>query len=216
LLYGRSVTCMGLACVPQLAPKACGHTQNRRVVGRAEAVARIRAAVDARDEGAGILINARSDARAAVGLDEALWRAQAFADEGADLLFIDALQSKEEMAKFCKLAPDVPKMANMLEGGGKTPLCTLTELQDMGFKLVAYPLSLFGVSVRPSLPPPPSATSLRLRTHTLATPLRSQQPAEQGAAAKSRSCAALVQLVEVGLGAGWAWVGIRFEPWRTH
>jgi hypothetical protein len=59
-----------------LAPKACGHTQNRRVVGRGEAVGRIRAAVDARDEGAGILINARSDARAALGLDEALWRAQ--------------------------------------------------------------------------------------------------------------------------------------------
>ena len=78
--------------------------------------------------------------------------AQAFADEGADMLFIDALQSKEEMQAFCKVAPDVPKMANMLEGGGKTPLCTLTELEDMGFKLVAYPLSLFGVSVPPPCP----------------------------------------------------------------
>jgi hypothetical protein len=64
------------------------------------------------------------------------------------MLFIDALQSKEEMRAFCKVAPHVPKMANMLEGGGKTPLCSLAELEDMGFKLVAYPLSLFGVSVR--------------------------------------------------------------------
>ena len=81
-------------------------------------------------------------------LDEALWRAAAFADQGADALFIDALRSKEEMRAFCKVAPGVPKMANMLEGGGSTPICTPEELQDMGFSIVAYPLSLLAVSVK--------------------------------------------------------------------
>jgi 2-methylisocitrate lyase-like PEP mutase family enzyme len=91
---------------------------------------------------------ARSDSRSAVDLDEALWRAAAFADEGADALFIDALRSKEEMRAFCKIAPGVPKMANMLEGGGSTPICSPEELQDMGFSIVAYPLSLLAVSVK--------------------------------------------------------------------
>ena len=81
-------------------------------------------------------------------LDEALWRVAAFADAGADALFIDALRSKEEMRAFCKVAPGVPKMANMLEGGGSTPICTPEELQDMGFSIVAYPLSLLAVSVK--------------------------------------------------------------------
>lgn len=73
---------------------------------------------------------------------------QAFVDEGADIVFVDALQSKEEMQRFCKVAPGVAHMANMLEGGGKTPICSLPELEDMGYKIVAYPLSMLGVSVR--------------------------------------------------------------------
>ena len=92
---------------------------------------------------------ARSDSRSAVDLDEALWRAAAFADQGADALFIDALRSKEEMRAFCKVAWFRPRrMANMLEGGGSTPICTPEELQDMGFSIVAYPLSLLAVSVK--------------------------------------------------------------------
>lgn len=139
----------GVLIEDQVAPKACGHTKNRRVVSREEATTRVRAACDARDEsGSGIVVFARSDSRSAVGLDEALWRAAAFADQGADALFIDALRSKEEMRAFCKVAPGVPKMANMLEGGGSTPICTPEELQDMGFSIVAYPLSLLAVSVK--------------------------------------------------------------------
>ena len=139
----------GVLIEDQVAPKACGHTKNRRVVSREEARTRVRAACDARDEsGSGIVVFARSDSRSAVDLDEALWRAAAFADEGADALFIDALRSKEEMRAFCKIAPGVPKMANMLEGGGSTPICSPEELQDMGFSIVAYPLSLLAVSVK--------------------------------------------------------------------
>ena len=140
----------GILMEDQVAPKACGHTRNRRVIPRNEAVARVKAACDERDEGpAGdIVIFARSDARSAESLDEALWRAAAFADVGADELFIDALRSREEMEAFCKVAPNVPKMANMLEGGGSTPICTPRELEDMGFKVVAYPLSLLATSAR--------------------------------------------------------------------
>mmetsp|Transcript_784 Transcript_784/g.2606 ORF Transcript_784/g.2606 Transcript_784/m.2606 type:complete len:412 (-) Transcript_784:553-1788(-) len=140
----------GLLMEDQVAPKACGHTRNRRVLPRADAVARVKAACDERDEGRGgdLVIFARSDARSAESLEEALWRVQAFADAGADALFIDALRSREEMEAFCKVAPGVPKMANMLEGGGSTPICTPKELEDMGFKVVAYPLSLLACTVR--------------------------------------------------------------------
>lgn len=139
----------GIILEDQVSPKACGHTQGRKVVPREEAVMRIKAAVDARKEsGADIVIVARTDSRQAMSLEEALWRSRAFADAGADVLFIDALASKEEMTSFCEVSPLVPKMANMLEGGGKTPILTPIELNDIGFKIVAYPLSLLGVSIR--------------------------------------------------------------------
>ncbi|KAK6930608.1 hypothetical protein RJ641_004702 [Dillenia turbinata] len=139
----------GIILEDQISPKACGHTRGRKVVSREEAVMRIKAAVDARKEtGSDIIIVARSDSRQAVSFDEALWRSQAFADAGADVLFIDALASKEEMKAFCEISPLVPKMANMLEGGGKTPILNPIELEDIGYKLVAYPLSLLGVSIQ--------------------------------------------------------------------
>lgn len=141
----------GILLEDQVWPKSCGHVKGKRVTSREEAVSRIRAAADARNEGADILILARSDARQAESLDEALWRAAAFADAGADILFIDALASVDEMKAFTALggaAAKLPKMANMLEGGGKTPILAPEELQALGFSLVAYPLSLLGVSIR--------------------------------------------------------------------
>ncbi|CAJ2668813.1 unnamed protein product [Trifolium pratense] len=139
----------GIILEDQVSPKACGHTQGRKVVSREEAVMRIKAAVDARNEsGSDIVIVARTDARQALSLDEALYRSRAFADAGADVVFIDALASKQEMEAFCQVSPLVPKMANMLEGGGKTPILTPLELEDIGYKIVAYPLSLIGVSIR--------------------------------------------------------------------
>ncbi|CAN6228745.1 unnamed protein product [Urochloa humidicola] len=139
----------GMILEDQVSPKACGHTQGRKVVSREEAIMRIKAAVDARNEsGSDIVIVARTDSRQALSLDEALWRARAFADAGADVLFIDALASREEMKAFCAIAPGVPKMANMLEGGGKTPIVSPVELEEIGYKIIAYPLSLIGVSTR--------------------------------------------------------------------
>jgi 2-methylisocitrate lyase-like PEP mutase family enzyme len=139
----------GFACVmieDQVSPKRCGHITGKQVVGRSEALTRIRAAVDAREEGADILIMARTDARTTLGIADALWRCQAFADLGADIIFLEAPESREEMRRFCRQVRGA-KMANMVEGG-RTPLLPAAELADMGYKIAAYPLTMLGVAVK--------------------------------------------------------------------
>lgn len=138
----------GFACImieDQVSPKRCGHTQGKSVVDRDEALLRIRAAVDARNEGADILILARTDARATHGLDEAIVRAQGFIDLGADISFLEAPQSIGEMQQYCQQVPGY-KMVNLIEHG-KTPLLPHQQLHDMGFKIAVYPLTLMNVSI---------------------------------------------------------------------
>lgn len=135
----------GVMIEDQLAPKRCGHTAGKQVVSRGEALARVRAAVDARDEGADILIVARTDARHPHGLSEALFRIEAFADLGADVVFLEAPVDRDEMRAFCA-ATRTPALANMLEGG-HTPRLAPTELEELGYKLVAYPLTLLSASI---------------------------------------------------------------------
>ena len=130
----------------QLAPKRCGHTRGKQVVSRAEALTRIRAAVDAREAGADVLLMARTDALATHGLEEALWRARAFADLGADLLFVEAPRDRREMEAICA-ATDRPQMANLLEGG-ETPLLPPRELEALGYRIAAYPLTLLSAATR--------------------------------------------------------------------
>lgn len=145
----RGYASAGFACAmieDQVQPKRCGHTRGKQVVDRAEAVARVRAAVDARDAGADILVMARTDARATHGLDEALWRARAFADLGADLLFVEAPTSRDEMERICRDST-VPQMANMVEGGD-TPVLPPAELEALGYRIAAYPLTLLSSAVR--------------------------------------------------------------------
>jgi 2-methylisocitrate lyase-like PEP mutase family enzyme len=131
----------------QLAPKRCGHTRGKDVVSRGEALARIRAAVDARDEGAGILILARTDAAAVHGLDEAIDRAKAFRDAGADILFVEAPRSESDLEAVARALDGAPLMANMLEGGD-TPLLAPRRLEELGFRIAAYPLTLLSVAVQ--------------------------------------------------------------------
>ena len=141
----------GLACVmieDQVAPKRCGHTRGKEVVNFDAACRRVQAAVDAREEGADILIMARTDARATDGLAEAVRRMQAFRRIGADILFLEAPESEEEMAEFCSCT-DGPKMANMLEHG-KTPILSPAMLEEIGFKIAAYPLTLL-LAVLPAI-----------------------------------------------------------------
>ncbi|MDG4576210.1 MAG: isocitrate lyase/PEP mutase family protein [Defluviicoccus sp.] len=136
----------GVMIEDQVWPKRCGHTPGKAVVERAEAVARIQAAVDARNEGQDILIVARTDARGTHGLGEAIARAEAFAAAGADILFIEAPASVDEMAALCRAVPG-RHLANMLEGG-RTPILPLQQLEELGFALAAYPLTLLSAAVR--------------------------------------------------------------------
>eukprot|EP00741_Cyanophora_paradoxa_P007803 tig00001214_g7549.t1 len=139
----------GFACImieDQLQPKRCGHTKGKAVVGREEALARVRAAVDATREGADIMILARTDARQTLGFEEALWRCNEFRKLGAEITFMEAPESEAEMAEYCRRV-DGWKMANMLEFG-KTPILPNEALGRMGFKLAIYPLTLMSASVK--------------------------------------------------------------------
>jgi 2-methylisocitrate lyase-like PEP mutase family enzyme len=133
----------GFACVmieDQVSPKKCGHTQGKQIVSRDEAFSRIQAAVDAREAGANILIMARTDANATDGMDEAILRARTFADIGADITFLEAPNTIEEMTAYCDGVPG-PKMANMVEGG-ETPFLPPEQLAEIGYKVIIYPISL--------------------------------------------------------------------------
>ena len=129
----------------QLAPKRCGHTPGKDVVGREEAFDRIRAAVDAKEDG-DVLILARTDARHTLGLPEAIDRAAKFHELGADILFVEAPKTETEMREICATLPG-PKMANLVEGG-ETPILSQAELHDIGYQIAAYPLTLMAAAMR--------------------------------------------------------------------
>lgn len=134
----------GLACLmieDQCWPKRCGHTAGKEIVERDEALARIKACVRAREEsGVDILIMARTDANATDGIEEALWRASAFADAGADLTFLEAPENARQMERYCESVPGW-KVANLVEDG-KTPWLEAQELQSMGYSVAMYPVTL--------------------------------------------------------------------------
>jgi 2-methylisocitrate lyase-like PEP mutase family enzyme len=139
----------GFACImleDQIAPKRCGHTQGKAVVDRDEAALRIRAAMDARDAGEDILIMARTDARATHGLDEAIARCRMFRELGADITFLEAPESLDEMRRYC-VEVEGPKMANLIEGG-KTPVLPPEQLQALGYRIAVYPLTLLNAEIR--------------------------------------------------------------------
>ena len=123
----------------QVLPKRCGHMDGKELVGREEAVARIRTAVAARTS-IDFLVIARTDARSVKGMDEALWRADAFLSAGADILFVEAPQSIEELQQIGNHFRGVPLMANMVEDG-KTPRLAPKDLERLGYRLVIYPVS---------------------------------------------------------------------------
>ena len=117
-------------------PKKCGHTPGRRVIPIEQAAAKIRVAAEARDS-RDFLIVARTDARTAHGLDEALRRAEAFAKAGADVLFVESPESVEEMERIGK-AFDLPLLVNVVEGG-KTPVLSAEEYIGLGYQMAIYP-----------------------------------------------------------------------------
>jgi 2-methylisocitrate lyase-like PEP mutase family enzyme len=121
-------------------PKKCGHTPGRRVIPIADMVKKIRVAVEARGAD-DILIIARTDARTAHGLDEALRRADAYAQAGADILFVESPESEREMETICARC-ELPLMANMVEGG-KTPVLSAPRLEQLGYRIAIFPATGF-------------------------------------------------------------------------
>ncbi|MEM9708837.1 MAG: isocitrate lyase/PEP mutase family protein [Pseudomonadota bacterium] len=135
----------GVMIEDQVAPKRCGHTKGKEVVGREEAEDRIRAAVEAKSR-ADILLMARTDARRDLGLAEAIHRSQRAVELGADLIFVEEPFSEEEMVKICAEIP-APVCANMLEGG-QTPILLPDRLEEIGFRIAAYPLTCLSASMK--------------------------------------------------------------------
>jgi 2-methylisocitrate lyase-like PEP mutase family enzyme len=127
----------GIFLEDQVWPKRCGHLGGKRVVPVDEWLVKLRCALDHRDR---LFVVARTDARAAVSLDEACERARRAADLGVDAIFVEAPESVEELATIAAAVPEVVRVANMIEAG-RTPLLTPAELHDLGFDLVVSPLT---------------------------------------------------------------------------
>ncbi|KQT13170.1 isocitrate lyase/PEP mutase family protein [Ramlibacter sp. Leaf400] len=118
-------------------PKKCGHTPFKRCIPTQDMVDKIKVAAEAREDKENFLIIARTDARAGLGVDEAMRRLEAYDKAGADILFFEAPQSEEEMRRACE-AFDKPMLANMADGG-KTPILPAKVLEEIGYALAIYP-----------------------------------------------------------------------------
>jgi methylisocitrate lyase len=134
----------GLHIEDQVNPKRCGHLDGKDVVGRDVAVRRIKAAVAARRD-PGFVIAARTDAAAVAGMDEAIDRARAYAEAGADLIFPEAMADEADFERF-RAAIDVPILANMTEFGKSKLLGTKT-LENLGINVVIYPVTLLRLAM---------------------------------------------------------------------
>jgi 2-methylisocitrate lyase-like PEP mutase family enzyme len=134
----------GVQLEDQTLPKRCGHLDGKALVPVMEMLGKIRAAQDARQDG-DLVIVARTDAVAVDGFQAGLERAHAYAEAGADVLFVEALQSREQLEHVGReLGARVPLLANMVEGG-KTPLLSIAELGQLGFRLAIFPGAMLRV-----------------------------------------------------------------------
>jgi methylisocitrate lyase len=133
----RQAGASGVFLEDQVWPKKCGHMAGKQVVERRDWLAKLRAAVDHAD---GLHVTARTDARAAVHLAEAIERAKMARDTGVDALFVEAPESLAELEQIASALPDITLVANMVETG-RTPLLTPQELAELGFRLIVSPLS---------------------------------------------------------------------------
>lgn len=135
----------GMHIEDQVIPKKCGHLDGKELVSREEMESKVRAAVQARTDDS-FLVVARTDARGVSGLEEAVARAKAYVMAGADVIFPEGLESKEEFAEF-RSRVDAPLLANMTEFG-KTPLITVDEFRSLGYNLVIFPMTAFRVMMK--------------------------------------------------------------------
>jgi methylisocitrate lyase len=135
----------GLHLEDQAMPKRCGHLTGKSLVDIASMCAKIRAAVAARNDPDFVVI-ARTDARSVEGFESALLRAKAYRDAGADMIFPEALETAEEFGRFAE-AIDAPLLANMTEFG-RSPLLSVAELSDLGYRAVLFPLTPFRAAMK--------------------------------------------------------------------
>ncbi len=140
----ESAGAAGLFLEDQVWPKRCGHMAGKHVESRREWLAKLLAAMDAREH---LFVTARTDARAVLGLDEALERARMAADLGVDAMFVEAPESEQELVAIAAAVPGITLVANMVEAG-RTPLLTSEELGELGFDLVVSPLTGLFTMVR--------------------------------------------------------------------
>ena len=129
----------GLFIEDQVFPKRCGHMEGKAVIPMEEMIAKIKAALYARYD-PDLVVMARTDALAVNGFEDALKRGKAYAEAGADLIFVEAVTTEEQMRRVNAEIPK-PTLANMIEGG-KTPIKTPAELQELGYDVVVFPCSL--------------------------------------------------------------------------
>ena len=142
----------------QVSPKRCGHLDGKEVVSREDFVSKIRAAVEARRTRDFVVI-ARTDARAVLSLDEAVWRANAALDAGADMAFVEATQTVDEVAAVPKQVKG-PCLLNVVPGG-RTPMFDLRQAQEMGYKLAILP----GLMLKAAIEAGDAALAELKRTH---------------------------------------------------
>ncbi|HEV3121774.1 MAG TPA: methylisocitrate lyase, partial [Isosphaeraceae bacterium] len=135
----------GMHLEDQVLPKRCGHLSGKALVDEGAMVAKIRAAVASKRDPAFVVV-ARTDARSVEGFDAAVKRAQAYLAAGADMVFPEALESREEFARFAK-SVSAPLLANMTEFG-RSPLLSFDDLAAMGYRAVLYPLTAFRAAMR--------------------------------------------------------------------
>jgi methylisocitrate lyase len=144
----RELEAAGLAGIhleDQVAPKRCGHLEGKQIIPAVDMARKIAAAAEARRDPDFFLI-ARTDARAIEGFDSAVERAKRYLDAGADGIFPEALQTEEEFAELARRV-DAPLLANMTEFG-KSPLLTVQRLDELGYKMVIFPMTQFRVMMK--------------------------------------------------------------------
>lgn len=129
----------GIHIEDQVAPKKCGHFEDKQIIPAEEMVKKIEAALYAREDDEFLLI-ARTDSRSVKGLEEALKRARLYFEAGADMIFVESPQSIDELKTISSELSGIPLLVNMVEGG-KTPILPFEDLQEMGFKIILYPTS---------------------------------------------------------------------------
>jgi methylisocitrate lyase len=142
----EAVGVAGIHLEDQLLPKRCGHLSGKQLVDAEVMAAKIRAATDARRDRDFVVI-ARTDARGVVDFDEAVRRARLYVEAGADAIFPEAMESKDEFAAFAKALAPVPLLANMTEFG-RSPNLDFAELAQLGYRLVLYPVTTLRVAIR--------------------------------------------------------------------